>query len=278
MTTPHPQVRRHHPIRKRLPLLFAGALLGAVVTFAGGLVSRPANESPAPDDAPVIVAHGLGRTTASMAILANRLEEAGFRVVRFGYPSRTEPIEALVDRLRDAVAQCCGDDPRRVHFVTHSMGGVLVRGYLSERPEPHEGRVVMLSPPNQGSEIVDAFADSPLLRSFLGPAGSRLGTAPDGIAGQFGPIRFSLGIITGNLSLNPIGSWLIPGPDDGTVGVDRAKVEGASAFLVLPATHTFIMNRRDVAEEVAHFLRHGRFRRENPDGQGRRTGGIPIRP
>ena len=245
---------------RRLAVPLAAVLLGAAGLTAGML-----NRSRAPDDAPpVVVAHGLGRTPVSMTILANRLDQAGFRVVRFGYPSRSEPIETLVDRLRDAVERCCGDDPRRVHFVTHSMGGVLVRSHLSGRPAPHEGRVVMLSPPNQGSEIVDAFADSPLLRSFLGPAGSRLGTAPDGIASQLGPIRFSLGIITGNRSLNPIASWLIPGPDDGKVGVGRANVRGASSFLVLPATHTFIMNRRDVADEVVHFLRHGRFRGESP--------------
>ena len=250
-------------MRKRWPpIVLATALLAAVIVGAS-FVLPVLGGSPAPDGAtPVVVVHGLGRTTASMAILASRLEEAGFRVVRFGYPSRTEPLEALVDRLRDAVERW--DDPGRVHFVTHSMGGVLVRSYLSERPGPHAGRVVMLSPPNQGSEIVDAFADSPVLGSFLGPAGSRLGTTPDGIASQLGPIRFSLGIITGNRSLSPIGSWLIPGPDDGKVGVDRANVEGSSAFLVLPATHTFIMNRRDVADEVVHFLQHGRFLRERP--------------
>ena len=244
-------------------MLLAGIVLGAAAIAGAGLASRILGGSSAPEGAPtVILAHGLGRTPASMAILANRLAEAGFRVVRFGYPSRTEPIEALVERLSDAVVECCGDDPGAVHFVTHSMGGVVVRSYLSGRPGPHQGRVVMLSPPNQGSEIVDAFADSDLLRSFLGPAGARLGTRPDGIASQLPPVRFGLGIITGSRSMNPIGSWLIPGPDDGTVGVDRAKVEGAS-FLVLPATHTFIMNRRDVAEEVVHFLRHGRFRRES---------------
>lgn len=264
MATAPRQARRYRrPRTRRLPILLAAAVLGAGAVAAAGIAPRMANGPAAPDDAPtVIVTHGLGRTPASMAILAHRLEDAGFRVVRFGYPSRSEPIAALVERLQDAVARCCGDDPGRVHFVTHSMGGVLVHSFLAGRPEPHEGRVVMLSPPSQGSEIVDAFADSDLIRSFLGPAGSRLGTSPDGIASQLGPVRFRLGIITGSRSMNPIGSWLIPGPDDGTVGVDRAHVEGASSFLVLPATHTFIMNRRDVAEEVVHFLRHGRFRRE----------------
>ncbi len=220
--------------------------------------------SPPPDGAErVILVHGLGRTPASMAILGARLENAGFRVVSFGYPSTSEPMEVLVDRLQAEVARCCGDEAETVHFVTHSMGGVLVRSYLSQRPEAHRGRVVMLSPPSQGSELVDAFADSPLLRSVLGPAGSKLGTDSASITNQLAPVRFSLGIITGDRSLNPLGSWLIPGADDGKVGVDRAKVEGAADFMVVPATHTFIMNRRDVAEQVVHFLRHGRFQRRD---------------
>ncbi|GIT51083.1 MAG: hypothetical protein Ct9H300mP15_12960 [Gemmatimonadota bacterium] len=110
------------------------------------------------------------------------------------------------------------------------MGGVLVRSYLSQRPEAHQGRVVMLSPPSQGSEIIDAFSDSDLLRSILGPAALLLGTDSAGIANQLEPVRFSLGVITGTRSLDPIGSWLIPGPDDGKVSVDRAAVEGAAGF------------------------------------------------
>ena len=207
----------------------------------------------------VVVIHGLGRSPTSMAILGTRLESAGFRVVRFGYPSTSESMEVLVDYLQAELGRCCGEAVETVHFVTHSMGGLLVRSYLAQRPQAHRGRVVMLSPPNQGSEIVDSLVDSPLLQSLLGPAGSRLGTDPAGIPSQLPPIRFSLGIITGDRSLNPLGSWLIPGPDDGKVGVDRARVEGAADFIVLPATHTFIMNRSDVAEQVTHFLREGRF-------------------
>lgn len=221
--------------------------------------------SPPPEGAQtVVVVHGLGRTPASMAILASRLRDAGFRVVSFGYPSTSEEMEALVARLGAEVVRCCGHEAETVHFVAHSMGGILVRGYLDQQPGAHRGRVVMLSPPSQGSEVVDAFADSPMLRAVLGPAGSQLGTDSAAIPGRLGPVRFSLGIITGNRSLNPLYSWLIPGPDDGKVGVERAKVEGAADFLVVPASHTFIMNRGDVAEEVVHFLRHGRFRPADP--------------
>jgi triacylglycerol lipase len=157
------------------------------------------------------------------------------------------------------VELCCGDEAEKVHFVTHSMGGVLVRSYLGQQPEAHGGRVVMLSPPNQGSELIDAFGDSPLLESVVGPAGAQLGTDSTGISSQLRPVRFALGIVTGDRSLSPLGSWLIPGPDDGKVGVDRARVDGATDFMVVSATHTFIMNRRDVAEEVVRFLRQGRF-------------------
>ena len=218
--------------------------------------------SPPPDGAEtIIVVHGLGRTSASMAILVSRLKLAGFRVVSFGYPSTSEPMEALVDRLHTEVEVCCADEAEPVHFVTHSMGGVLVRSYLDRRPGLHLGRVVMLSPPNQGSEIIDAFADSPLLQRIVGPAGSQLGTT--GFVSQLGPVRFDLGIVTGDRSMNPLGSWLIPGPDDGKVGVEQARVEGATDFMVVSATHTFIMNRGTVAEEVVHFLRNGRFERGN---------------
>jgi triacylglycerol lipase len=230
-----------------------------LLTIVAGL-STGCSRAPASADAEtVVVVHGLGRTAVSMALLVERLERANFRVVNFSYPSTSEPIEALVARLRETIAECCAEESDRIHFVTHSMGGILVRVYLAQHSRSHVGRVVMLSPPNQGSEIAQAFAESPILSGLLGPAGSQLGTDSAGIAHQLGPASFELGILTGSRSLNPIGSWLIPGADDGKVGVERARVEGADAFRVIPATHTFIMNRQDVADECIQFLREGRF-------------------
>ena len=224
-----------------------------------GAATTGCDTGPPDAEETVLLVHGLGRTPASMLVLQSRLAGEGYRVVNFGYPSTSEPLESLTDSLRNAVQACCSDPSGTLHFVTHSMGGVLVRIYLAERSEPFTGRVVMLSPPNQGSEVVDAFSDSPLLQSLLGPSGARLGTDSTGIASELGPVGFNLGIITGDRSINPVNSWLIPGPDDGKVAVSRAWVEGAADFLVVPATHTFIMNRRDVADEVVHFLTHGRF-------------------
>jgi pimeloyl-ACP methyl ester carboxylesterase len=215
---------------------------------------------PPPDGAePVIVVHGLGRTPASMSIMEYRLESEGYRVVSFGYPSRSEPMETLVEMPAAEVQQCCAAEAETVHFVTHSMGGILVRSYLADQPRAHGGRVVMLSPPAQGSELIDTFEDSPLLRLIMGPAATELGTDSTDVGFRFGPVRFSLGVITGDVSFNPLTSWLIPGPDDGKVGVDNARVEGAADFLVLPATHTFIMNSAEAADATIRFLRTGRF-------------------
>lgn len=229
------------------------AMIGLSILFPGCSVA-PATE----DAETVILVHGLGRTRASMALLGARLSEVGYRTVNLGYSSG-QTIEDLVGHLKEQVDECCGR-ASELHFVTHSMGGILVRMYVAEHSPEQLGRVVMLSPPSRGSELVDALADSPLRRFLLGPAGSQLGTDSLSVPSRLGPADFDLGIITGSRTLNPLTSWLIPGPDDGKVGVDRARVEGA-AFLVVPHTHTFIMNTRVVAEECEHFLRTGHFSR-----------------
>lgn len=147
---------------------------------------------------------------------------------------------------------------QRSSLRTHSLGGILVRSLLAG-DTTYAGRVVMLSPPNQGSEIIDAFAPSPLLGSLVGPAGMTLGTDSASVPRRLGPVDFSLGVIAGDRSLTSVGSWLIPGPDDGLVGVEQARVEGLSDFLVVPATHTMIMNRPETVAAVLSFLSRGRF-------------------
>jgi len=237
----------------RLPRPFIPLICGLVVLLPGCF-------PPPPDGAEtVIVVHGLGRTQRSMSVLEARLETAGYRVISFDYPSREKPIEELVELLANEVQSCCADEAETVDFVTHSMGGILVHSYLAAQPTPHRGRVVMLSPPSHGSELIDYFEDSPLLHVIVGPAGVELGTDSTDLAPRLPPVRFSLGVITGDLSINPFYSRIIPGPDDGKVAVRSARVEGAADFLVVPATHTFIMNRTDVADATIRFLQTGHF-------------------
>jgi pimeloyl-ACP methyl ester carboxylesterase len=205
----------------------------------------------------VILLHGLGRSARPMAPLAEALEERGYRVRALDYPSRSAPIERLSRQLAREVEACCSQPPVRVHFVGHSLGGILVRAYLARERPPRLGRVVMLAPPNQGSELVDGVRDNALFRWLAGPAARELGT--DGLPARLGPVDFEVGVLTGDRSWSPLRSWLIPGADDGTVAVASARVAGMADFRVVPETHTFIMRSADVAREVWHFLETGRF-------------------
>ncbi len=220
-----------------------------------------------PDSTPgtgeyVILLHGLLRSKRSMGRLERSLASHGYKVINIDYPSTKQPIEQLAEESLAPVIARCGQTPgiKKIHFVTHSAGGITVRYYLKHHELPTLGRVVMLSPPNQGIELVDRFKDNFLFRALNGPAGLQMGTDMHSVPLKLGPVDFELGVITGNRSLNPIASLLIPGPDDGVIAVERTKVAGMSDFLLIPTTHTFIMMRKGVIEQVLHFLEHGAFK------------------
>ena len=219
----------------------------------------PAAAAPvAGDSALVVLLHGLGRTAGSMRPMEVGLREAGYRVVNVGYPSREYSIGALVDMLDAALATCCAGE--RAHFVTHSLGGILVRAYAERHGAESIGRVVMLSPPNAGSELVDRFGGIPPVSWILGPAFLQLGTDTAAVPARLGPPQFEVGVITGDATLNPLFSWWLPGEDDGKVTVESARLEGAEDFMVVPYTHAFIMRREEVIEQVVAFLRTGCFK------------------
>jgi pimeloyl-ACP methyl ester carboxylesterase len=207
----------------------------------------------------VVLIHGLGRTARSLRPLERRLREAGFRTVNLDYASRDATFEQVVADLSARVDAIERGPGGQLHFVTHSLGGQVVRGMLAEHRPADLGRVVMLSPPNAGSEMSDQLAGSWWFDKTMGPIATRLGTDSDDLPGQLGPVDFELGVITGDLSINPVASAIIPGPDDGMVAVESARVDGMADFLVVGHTHTLIMNAPDVAEQVCHFLEQGRF-------------------
>lgn len=206
----------------------------------------------------VVLLHGLARTRRSMSPLAAYLQRHGYPVVNVGYPSRRHPVEVLArTAIPPAVAALRRGHIDTIHFVTHSMGGILLRSYLSSQSLPDLGRVVMLSPPNQGSEVVDHLGRYRWFRWLFGPAVAQLGTAPPLC---LAPPPCPVGIITGDRPAFGF-SRFFPGPSDGKVSVARAQLPGMADFLVVPCGHSWIMRRRSVLAQVVFFLENGRFRR-----------------
>jgi len=213
----------------------------------------------------VVLLHGLARTADSMAALAKRLTAEGYAVSNVDYPSRKHTIEELATlAVEPGLTQCRGLSAARIHFVTHSLGGILVRVYLKDHPRPDIGRVVMLGPPNQGSEVVDNLKNTPGYELLNGPAGMQLGTESTDIPKSLGPVEFELGVIAGSQSINLILSTYLPNPDDGKVSAESTKVEGMADFIMLPTTHPFMMKNDAVIDQTLYFLRHGKFKHDTP--------------
>lgn len=207
----------------------------------------------------VILLHGLGRTSWSFWRVQQVLRREGYQVVNVSYPSRKHAIEDLSRGYLAPVIAAHSAAPR-LHFVTHSLGGIMLRCHLRDHPVPNLGRVVMLAPPNAGSELADHLKPNWLYLTINGPAGQQLGT--DGLPRALGPWPAGagqLGIIAGDRSLNPLFSSWLPGPNDGKVTVARARLDGMTDFLTVPHGHTWLTWRGRVIAQIQTFLRTGRF-------------------
>ena len=209
----------------------------------------------------VVLLHGLARTSMSMNKMQRELEKAGYVTANIDYPSRDFGVEELAEIAVSKGLDACRErgGVTRIHFVTHSLGGILVRQYLSDHEIENLGRVVMLGPPNQGSAAVDRLADVPGFDWLNGPAGRQLGKGEESVPLRLGPADFELGVIAGNRTIDPITSAVLDDPDDGRVSIADTRLEGMADFVVVEHSHAFMMRMRRTIQLTKLFLESGSF-------------------
>jgi pimeloyl-ACP methyl ester carboxylesterase len=209
----------------------------------------------------VVLLHGIGVGSWSLKRLERSLQRRGFATLNLDYASRKKPLEALAEEIHApiaAFAQLC-DGP--VHFVGHSMGGLLTRVYISKHRPARLGRVVMLGTPNRGSEVADLLKHLSIYRAVFGPAGLQLSTTQDPVLAALPSPDYAIGIIAGCRTIAPIASaFILPRPNDGRVSVASSKLADMADHIIVKASHTGLPSHAAAIEQTIAFLREGRFR------------------
>lgn len=209
----------------------------------------------------VVLLHGILRSNRCMTALTKYLEQAGYPCLNYTYPSTHQPIEALADTIHPVVSAFAAPISGKLHFVGHSMGGLLTRAYLHRYRPDNMGRVVMIGTPNQGSEVADKVKNLWLYRKLYGPAGQQLITNQSAFGHIFGNVNYELGTIAGNRTIDPISSWMIGKPNDGKVSIESARLPQEKDHIIVAGSHTLLPKNKQVLDQTLHFLQHGAFAR-----------------
>jgi len=199
----------------------------------------------------VVLLHGLGRSRASLWVLQRRLQDAGFATRNFPYAPTFHRFDTLVTKLHDYIVARV--DTPHYHLIGHSLGNVLIRARFRHGYPAGLGRIVMIAPPNHPPKLARKLRGCPPFRLWAGDSGQQL--ASEEFYRTLPTPDVPFGVIAGNRGQQ----LTFDEPNDGIVTVESTRLAGMADHLVLPHTHTFIMNRRDTATAAIHFLRHGHF-------------------
>jgi pimeloyl-ACP methyl ester carboxylesterase len=207
--------------------------------------------------ATAVLLHGLASHPLALNGIKRRMIQLGFDVYAPRYPSMSANVDQILEFIQlrlDPIPTTAS-----LYFVTHSLGGIIARLLIERLNAPNLARVVMLAPPNHGTEFVDCFRHLALFRAIFGPATLEVGTSPHSLPHRLPPPTFELGIIAGCRALNPLSYWLLPKPNDGIVSVKSTRLEGMSDHITVPYPHRVMLSVPTVIDQVIHFLRFGYF-------------------
>ncbi len=246
----------------RLPhLLLLFALLFACAESRGQAAKAVSTDLPATSkradatSSVVFLLHGLGKGPLDMTPMEMTLLHHGWEVVNWRYNSTQKTIDELATDLAAALVPYAD---RRVDFVGHSMGGIVVRTYLQRYHPTNAGRLVMIGSPNHGATIAGMLGDFMAFRLMLGPAGQQLRRDSRFLA-ELGPPTCEFGIIAGGKGDGVGILKLLPGDNDGIVEVESTRLPGAADFVLVPYVHASLPMMPRVVRETEYFLRTGKF-------------------
>ncbi|MDP1677804.1 MAG: alpha/beta hydrolase [Bacteroidota bacterium] len=209
----------------------------------------------------VVLLHGLGRGKSIMVPLQTRLEDVGFSTVLIDYHSINRSPDQILTEVTKQIDTIQIDSNQTIHFVGHSLGGLIIRAYLDSNTVKNLGKVILIGSPNNGTPFVDHFRDTWWLK-LVGSAAASLGTDNKSFPRTLRPPYYPVGIIAG-ISKTISNDDFIPGEDDGIVPVESTKVEGMKDFILLEVSHSALPRNELVAQQVIEFLKHGKFFKEN---------------
>ena len=224
----------------------------------------------------VVLLHGLLNRPVMMKWFEVELKQEGYNVVNWGYPSRSKTVEEDARDLDSALAKIKETDT--LHFVGFSLGGLIARYYLTHypparegpvsnatgmsgvRPPKHMGRLVLIGPPNHGSERIEQLYPYGWFRKIWGSTTTwQLRASNKEFFNECGIPACPFGIIAGGKGDDEGYSSVLPGDDDGAVSVESAKLPGAVDFILLHHRHTFLLFGRDTVKNTVAFLNRGKF-------------------
>jgi triacylglycerol esterase/lipase EstA (alpha/beta hydrolase family) len=236
-------------------------MLVTLFQVTGCATSKDNANSYKPYDEVVVLAHGLGRSDWAMWKFAQRLEDANYKVCRLDYATIGKSVNAVLSETSKQINSCITHAPN-VHFVGHSLGGLVIRSYLKEsklkQEEINIGKVVLIGTPNKGSELADHLKDSWLM-DIGGGISRALVTGNDSLGNNLGEVDYDVGIIAGTKSSSLTREKFI-GPNDGLVSVESAKLINMSDFIAIDVGHSQMRYNLDVCGQTIHYLQKGTFK------------------